>query len=70
MQRALYLPGLELRTTASGNTETEGLQVITVGEAGRAHWESGEPEGIGNTVQLRQPHRQQQPGTGYRLQHY
>ena len=48
-QRALYLPGLELRTTASGSTETESLQVITAGEAGRAqvrvlHWESGVPE--------------------------
>lgn len=37
----------------SGNTETESLQVITVGEAGRAqvrvlHWENGRPEGTGN----------------------
>ncbi|MBL5950363.1 RHS repeat protein, partial [Enterobacter asburiae] len=50
-QRVLYLPGLELRTTASGSTETESLQVITVGEAGRAqvrmlHWESGRPAEI------------------------
>lgn len=50
-QRALYLPGLELRSTKSGDTETEGLQVITVGEAGRAqvrvlHWESGRPTEI------------------------
>ncbi|WP_440862532.1 RHS repeat-associated core domain-containing protein [Symbiopectobacterium purcellii] len=52
-QRALYLPWLELLTMASGNTETESLQVITVGEAGRAqvrvlHWESGIPEDISN----------------------
>ncbi|EOC9367802.1 RHS repeat-associated core domain-containing protein [Enterobacter asburiae] len=52
-KRTLYLPGLELRTTASGETETENLQVMTVGEAGRAqvrmlHWESGVPEGINN----------------------
>ncbi|MBE8198191.1 RHS repeat protein, partial [Leptospira borgpetersenii serovar Ballum] len=50
-QRVLYLPGLELRSTKSGDTETEGLQIITVGEAGRAqvrvlHWESGRPDEI------------------------
>jgi insecticidal toxin complex protein TccC len=43
-----YLPGLEYRKSPS-----ESLQVITVGEAGRAqvralHWESGQPAGIGN----------------------
>ncbi|MDQ0431012.1 insecticidal toxin complex protein TccC [Pantoea agglomerans] len=52
-QRVHYLPGLELRTTSTGNTETERLQVITVGEAGRAqvralHWESGKPPDIRN----------------------
>ncbi|EBB8133592.1 RHS repeat protein [Salmonella enterica] len=52
-QRVLYLTGLELRTMVSGNTETESLQVITTGEAGRAqvrvlHWESGTPEGVSN----------------------
>ena len=54
-QRTLYVPGLELelRSTKSGDTETESLEVITVGEAGRAqvrvlHWESGKPDGIGN----------------------
>lgn len=52
-QRVLYLPGLELRTTKAGDTQTENLQVITVGVAGRAqvrslHWESGAPEGIDN----------------------
>ncbi|WP_370570056.1 RHS repeat-associated core domain-containing protein [Serratia sp. OS31] len=52
-QRALYLPGLELRSTKNGDTEIECLQVITVGEAGRAlvrvlHWESGKPNGINN----------------------
>ncbi|MDI6539541.1 RHS repeat protein [Pantoea ananatis] len=50
-QRALYLPGLELRTTQNGNAETESLQVITAGESGRAqvrvlHWESGRPAEI------------------------
>lgn len=52
-QRVLYLPGLELRTTASGNTATESLQVITVGKAGRAQvrvlrWVSGKPDVISN----------------------
>jgi len=52
-QRVLYLPGLELRTTSIGGTATERLQVVTVGEAGRAqvrvlHWASGLPAGIGN----------------------
>ncbi|MHA1053706.1 RHS repeat-associated core domain-containing protein [Enterobacter mori] len=47
-QRALYLPGLELRSTSNGSAETESLEVITVGEAGRAqvrvlHWENGRP---------------------------
>lgn len=50
-KRVLYLPELELRRTTNGTTEKESLQVITVGEAGRAqvrvlHWESGKPEGI------------------------
>ena len=50
-QSVLYLPDLELRTTATGCTETEGLQVITVGKAGRAqvrvlHWTSGRPAEI------------------------
>lgn len=52
-QRVLYLPGLELRSIKTGDTETEGLEVVTVGEAGRAqvrvlHWESGKPEDISN----------------------
>lgn len=53
VQRVAYLPGLELRTTKVGDTLTESLQVITVGEAGRAqvrmlHWESRRPEDISN----------------------
>ncbi|WP_081758232.1 RHS repeat-associated core domain-containing protein, partial [Enterobacter sp. DC4] len=49
-RRVTYLPGLELRRTQSGSTTTEALQVITVGEAGRAQvrvlrWESGKPDG-------------------------
>lgn len=52
-QRVMYLPRLELRSTASGVTETESLQIITVGEAGRAqvqvlHWEKGKPDAIDN----------------------
>lgn len=52
-QRMLYLPGLEMRNTTSGDTETGSLQIIAVGQAGRAqvrvlHWESGRPESIGN----------------------
>ncbi|WP_370539795.1 RHS repeat-associated core domain-containing protein, partial [Aliivibrio sp. S10_S31] len=51
--RALYLPGIELRSVAQGCTETENLQVITIGEASRAqvrllHWENGRPEDISN----------------------
>ncbi|MFE4110896.1 RHS repeat-associated core domain-containing protein [Kosakonia sp. YIM B13611] len=47
-KRVIYLPGLELRSSSA-----ETLQVITVGEAGRAqvrvlHWESGQPAGIAN----------------------
>lgn len=34
-QRVLYLPGLELRCTKAGEAETENLQVVTVGVAGR-----------------------------------
>lgn len=50
-QRVVYLPGLELRATASGGTEKESLQVITVGEAGWTqvrvlHWENGKPDDI------------------------
>jgi insecticidal toxin complex protein TccC len=52
-QQVLYLPGLELRSTKSGNTETENLQAISPGEAGRAqvrvlHWEKGKPADIDN----------------------
>jgi insecticidal toxin complex protein TccC len=54
-QTVIYLPGLELRTTNNGTTDTEVLQVVTVGEAGRAqvrvlHWDSGEPDGITGDV--------------------
>ncbi|WP_246593436.1 RHS repeat protein [Photorhabdus akhurstii] len=57
IQRITYLPSLELRLTQNNTTTTEDLQVITVGEAGRAqvrvlHWESGKPEDIDNN-QLR-----------------
>nr|4IGL_B Chain B, YenC2 [Yersinia entomophaga]4IGL_D Chain D, YenC2 [Yersinia entomophaga] len=53
VQRALYLPGLEWRTMTGGVAEAENLQVICIGEAGRAqvrvlHWESGKPDGIIN----------------------
>ncbi|MEX3242300.1 RHS repeat-associated core domain-containing protein [Serratia quinivorans] len=56
-QRVLYLPGLELRTTASDRMVAESLQVICIGEAGRAqvrvlHWESGKPAGF-NQDQVR-----------------
>lgn len=49
-QRALYLPGLELRTTAHDDTPTESLQVVTVGAAGSTqvrvlHWVRGLPGG-------------------------
>ncbi|ANY87539.1 MULTISPECIES: RHS repeat-associated core domain-containing protein [Pseudomonas] len=52
-QRVLYLPGLEQRRTATGDKVTEDLQVITVGEAGRAqvrvlHWAFGKPTDLTN----------------------
>lgn len=52
-QRALYLPELELHTAATGGTENESLQVITVNDAGRAqvrvlHWVNGQPDSISN----------------------
>ncbi|CDG98574.1 hypothetical protein XBP1_370003 [Xenorhabdus bovienii str. puntauvense] len=52
-QRVQYLPGLERRITATSGTEKENLQVIAVGEAGRAqvrvlHWEAGKPSDISN----------------------
>jgi len=55
-QRVLYLAGLELRTTKSGDAETESLQVITAGEAGRAqvrvlHRQSGKSAEISNNQQ-------------------
>lgn len=54
-QRVVYLPGLEQRTTSSGDAVREERHVITVGEAGRAqvrvlHWESGKPEAISNDM--------------------
>ncbi|KAF9396825.1 hypothetical protein CPC16_006321 [Podila verticillata] len=53
IRRVTYLPGLELRTTHNGTTTTEGLHVLTVGEAGSAqvrvlHWEGTPPSGISN----------------------
>lgn len=52
-KRAMYLPALELRCTKIGESEIENLQVITVGDPGRAqvrvlHWETGKPTGISN----------------------
>lgn len=52
-RRVQYLSGLELHTTKTGETETESLQVITMGEAGRSQvWvlyrESGKTTGISN----------------------
>ncbi len=52
-QRVLYLPELELRATKNGDVEKEVLQIIKVGEAGRAqvrvlHWESGKPDALSN----------------------
>lgn len=46
-----YLPGLELRTTHQGESLTEDLHTVVVGESGRAqvrilHWETGRPADI------------------------
>ncbi|MBE3289742.1 RHS repeat protein, partial [Enterobacter cloacae complex sp. P31C] len=59
-QQVIYLPGLELRSSKAGDTVTENLQVVTVGDAGRAqvrvlHWRSGRPDGISND-QVRYSH--------------
>ncbi|HCR3444156.1 TPA: RHS repeat protein [Morganella morganii] len=46
-QRVQYLPGLELRTTKTGNTQTESLQVIIAGDAGQVrllHRENGDDQ--------------------------
>ncbi|MBF8720529.1 RHS repeat domain-containing protein [Pseudomonas guariconensis] len=52
-QRVIYLPGLELRIHTNGDTLTQDLQVMTVGEAGRAqvrvlHWQAGKPDDLPN----------------------
>ncbi|WP_249746258.1 RHS repeat domain-containing protein [Pseudomonas entomophila] len=52
-QRLVYLPGLELRHTATAGSVAEDLQVICVGQAGRAqvrvlHWVTGRPPEIDN----------------------
>ncbi|MFV3383727.1 RHS repeat-associated core domain-containing protein [Pseudomonas sp. NY15354] len=53
IQQVTYLPGLELRTTHQAEKLSENLQVITVGEAGRAqvrvlHWIAGKPADLAN----------------------
>lgn len=57
LQRVVYLPGLELRKSIDGETETELMQVISVDLAAQAqvrvlHWETGRPYDIQNN-QLR-----------------
>ena len=52
-QRVIYLPGLELHITLSGDKTTENLQLMTVGEAGRAQvrvlrWATGKPADVAN----------------------
>ena len=52
-RRTLYLEGLELHATTSDDKPVENLQVITVGQPGRAqvrvlHWTWGKPEGVVN----------------------
>jgi insecticidal toxin complex protein TccC len=56
-QEVIYLPGLELRCTTSGEIEQEKLQVLSIGAAGRSqvrllHWQAGQPADIAN-AQLR-----------------
>lgn len=46
-QRVQYLPGLELRTTKAGNTQTESLHIIIAGDAGQVrllHRENGDDQ--------------------------
>ncbi|OCT39303.1 RHS repeat-associated core domain-containing protein [Pseudomonas putida] len=49
-QRALYLPGLELRTRVVGDAQAECLQVIGMDDAQVRvlHWTGGKPAGIEN----------------------
>lgn len=53
LQRTLYLPGVELRTASVSGSVKESMQIVTVGEAGRAQvrvlrWKDGKPDGIDN----------------------
>ncbi|MDZ3991200.1 RHS repeat domain-containing protein [Pseudomonas sp. Teo4] len=53
--QVLYLPGLELRTSSQGTTRTQDLQIIAIGEAGRAqvralHWALGKPHDLPNDL--------------------
>ncbi|PRP68765.1 hypothetical protein BUE93_20545 [Chromobacterium amazonense] len=52
-QEVIYLPGLELRRTTSGDIKQETLQVLSIGAAGRSqvrllHWQAGQPADIAN----------------------
>ncbi|PVZ39606.1 RHS repeat-associated core domain-containing protein [Pseudomonas sp. CC120222-01a] len=52
-QRVVYLPGLELRSTFIGGAQTEAMQIVTMGEPGRAQvrvlrWHVGQPAGVEN----------------------
>jgi RHS repeat-associated protein len=53
IHRVSYLPDLELRSTHNGDTLSEALQTVTVGEAGRAqvralYWVTGKPAQLSN----------------------
>ncbi|MFZ5937765.1 RHS repeat-associated core domain-containing protein [Pseudomonas sp. HS6-2] len=53
VQRVLYLPGVELRTSNCAGVESENLHIITIGNTARApvrllHWVCGLPDGISN----------------------
>ncbi|MFJ4371122.1 RHS repeat-associated core domain-containing protein [Pseudomonas japonica] len=49
-QRVLYLPGLELRSSSSGDVPGEQLQVIRVDAARVLHWTEGKPQDIDNDL--------------------
>ena len=48
VQRVLYLPGLELRVTGSGDGVSERLHVICMEATRLLHWEHGQPSQVDN----------------------
>lgn len=47
-EQVCYLPGLEIRTCATGERQTRNLRVVTVSATRVLHWQLGRPEEIQN----------------------